>query len=126
MPDGRCNCAGIKVSIAELPKESVICYCGNCRRAGSTPGSIVYMFDKSEVTINDPKSALKSYTDSDTTSGNTIIRQFCSNCGCPIASLLSEDSPKIILKGGLFDHIPRPGVTSFEQNQPKWLEIAKA
>lgn len=54
---------------------------GNCRRAGSTPGSIVYMFDKSEVTIDDSQGALKSYKDSDTTSGNTIIRQFCSNCG---------------------------------------------
>lgn len=43
----------------------------------------------------------------------------------PIASLLSEDSPKIIMKGGLFDHISRPGLSSFEQNQPKWLEISK-
>jgi hypothetical protein len=81
MPEGRCNCASIKVSTPEIPKESAICYCGNCRRAGSTPGAIMYMLDRSEVTINDSKGALKSYKDSDTTSGNTIIRQFCSNCG---------------------------------------------
>lgn len=26
MAEGRCNCASIKVSVAELPKESMICY----------------------------------------------------------------------------------------------------
>lgn len=43
--------------------------------------------------------------------------------GSPVASLLAMDAPKIILKGGLFDHLPRPGVTSFPQNQPEWLDI---
>jgi hypothetical protein len=123
MPEGRCNCASIKISIPEIPNESAICYCGNCRRAGSTPGSIVYFYDRDQVKIDDDKGALKTYTDSDTTSGNTIFRQFCGNCGCPVASLLAMDAPKIILKGGLFDHLPRPGVTSFPQNQPEWLDI---
>jgi hypothetical protein len=99
MAEGRCNCASIKVSIPEMPKESIICYwydyvyrfsrggllcllcSANCRRAGSAPGSIIYMFDKSEVTIDDSKGTLKSYRDGDTKSGNTITRQFCSNCG---------------------------------------------
>ncbi|OSS44785.1 hypothetical protein B5807_10673 [Epicoccum nigrum] len=99
MAEGRCNCASIKVSIPEMPKESIICYCANCRRAGSAPGSIIHMLDKSEVTIDDSKGTLKSYRDGDTKSGNTIIRQFCSNCGSPIGSMLSEDSPKIFLKG---------------------------
>ncbi|KAJ8116503.1 hypothetical protein OPT61_g2084 [Boeremia exigua] len=124
MPQGRCNCSGIKVSIPEMPKQSAICYCANCRRQGATAGSIVYMLDKSEVTIDDPKSLLKTYKDSDTTSGNTIVRQFCSNCGSPVASILSEDSPKIILKGGIFDHLPKPAFSSFPQNKPEWLEIA--
>ena len=39
------------------------------------------MFEETDVTISDPKKVLKDYTDSDTTSGNTITRQFCGNCG---------------------------------------------
>jgi len=39
------------------------------------------MMDKSEVTIEDAKGTLKEYRDGDTTSGNTIIRQFCGACG---------------------------------------------
>lgn len=98
MAEGRCNCASITVSIPELPKESVICYwyathsshspftlltahSSNCRRAGSTPGSLIYVMNKSEVTFTDPKHNLKSYDDGDTKTGNHIIRQFCGKCG---------------------------------------------
>jgi hypothetical protein len=43
-----------------------------------------------------------------------------------IASLAPGYPSKVILKGGLFDHIPRPGVKSFEKEQPEWMEISKA
>jgi hypothetical protein len=56
-------------------------YSANCRRAGSSVGSIVYMLDKTEIKLEDPQGTLKSYKDSDTKSGNSITRQFCSNCG---------------------------------------------
>jgi hypothetical protein len=44
-------------------------------------GSILYILDKPDVTIDDPSNNLKSYLDNDTKSGNQITRQFCSNCG---------------------------------------------
>jgi hypothetical protein len=40
----------------------------------------------------------------------------------PIASLLSNDSSKMFLKGGLFEHIPAPGYKSFGEEEPKWLQ----
>jgi hypothetical protein len=58
----------------------------NCRRAGSSVGSIVYLLDNSEVKIDDPNGALKSYEDADTKSGNSIVRQFCGNCGRCVVS----------------------------------------
>ncbi|KAJ4984545.1 hypothetical protein SVAN01_09946 [Stagonosporopsis vannaccii] len=125
MVTGRCNCASIKVSLAEMPQQSAICFCANCRRQGGTAGSIVYMMDKSEVTIEDAQGTLKEYRDGDTTTGNTIIRKFCGTCGSPVASLLSENTPKIILKGGLFDQLSKPVFESFAQDKPEWLEIAK-
>ncbi|KAL1642527.1 hypothetical protein SLS61_009617 [Didymella pomorum] len=83
------------------------------------------MFDTTEVTIEDFKGTLKSYRDSDTSSGDTIIRQFCSDCGCPVASLLSVDPQRIVVKAGLFGYLPKPGIAIFPQNQPEWLEVAK-
>lgn len=58
----------------------------NCRRGGGTFGSIVFPMTKDDAKINDTKGTLKNYTDSDTTTGNTIIRQFCSDCGSYVYS----------------------------------------
>ncbi|EMD87740.1 hypothetical protein COCC4DRAFT_62517 [Bipolaris maydis ATCC 48331] len=123
MAEGRCNCGGIKVSIPALPEKTMICYCSNCRRAGSTIGSLIYLLDKSEVNIKDPNGNLKSYKDSDTKSGKPITRQFCGNCGCPIATLISDDSPIVVLKSGLFEHIPAPADKSFAEEEPSWIKI---
>ncbi|KAI4715100.1 hypothetical protein J4E89_000786 [Alternaria sp. Ai002NY15] len=101
MAEGRCNCGSITVSMPSMPEQSAICYCP-------------------QVTINDPNKYLKDYRDNDTKSGNPITRQFCSNCGCPITSVLAGD--KIALKGGLFDKIPAPGFKSFEQEEPSWMK----
>ncbi|KAF1847011.1 uncharacterized protein K460DRAFT_363126 [Cucurbitaria berberidis CBS 394.84] len=126
MTQGRCNCSKIKVSIPSLPEQSAICYCSNCRRAGSSVGSIVYIFNKTDVTIDDPSSSLKSYKDCDTKSGNTITRQFCGNCGCPIMSLFAGETPQVILKGGIFEHIPAPAFKSFDHEEPTWMKVVKA
>ena len=90
---------------------------------------------------------LKTYNDNDTTSGGTVYRSFCSNCGRSVlqtTTLLGEDlkiandhpSPvysakepnptKLILKGGLFDEAPAPGKVFFDEKRPAWLSVTKA
>ncbi|PSN59378.1 hypothetical protein BS50DRAFT_579976 [Corynespora cassiicola Philippines] len=123
--EGRCNCGAIKVTISELPAQSLICYCSNCRRAGSSAFSANYFVEKANVDVSDPKGALKSYDDNDTKSGNTIIREFCSICGSGIMTLPSRESPKAILKAGLFDEIPPPAMQVFDHEKPAWLKIEK-
>jgi hypothetical protein len=43
----------------------------------------------------------------------------------PVASLISEDAPKIFLKAGLFEKIPPPAHKSFQQEEPAWLKISQ-
>lgn len=43
----------------------------------------------------------------------------------PVASLLSVDPQRIVVKAGLFGYLPKPGIAIFPQNQPEWLEVAK-
>lgn len=74
--------------------------------------------------VSDPKGLLKTYEDSDTTTGNTVHRSFCSNCGSPVFSAMGPDTPQIILKGGLFDEIPEPGFENFPQTKPAWMTVA--
>ena len=49
--------------------------------------------------------------------------EYCQQNDSPIASLVGDESPKMFLKGGLFDKIPAPGFKSFEQEEPSWLKI---
>ncbi|CBX96543.1 hypothetical protein IAQ61_005590 [Plenodomus lingam] len=125
MATGRCNCGSINISIPAIPEQSAICYCANCRRAGSCAGSIIFIIDGKDVKIEDKKNSLKDYTDADTVSGNTITRRFCSNCGSPVMSVPGGDNPTVYLKGGLFDRLPPPTFKSFEQEEPDWLSILK-
>jgi hypothetical protein len=49
----------------------------------------VHILSKSDVSIEDANSVLKSYEDRDTKSGNLLVRQFCGKCGrCVIESYL--------------------------------------
>jgi hypothetical protein len=44
-------------------------------------------------------------------------------CNSPIASLISEDAPKMYLKAGLFEHLPPPARKVFEKDEPSWMKI---
>lgn len=44
----------------------------------------------------------------------------------PVVTLLSPESPKVIVKGGLFDRIPEPTFESFAEDKPSWMNVAKA
>ncbi|KAJ4290415.1 hypothetical protein N0V90_010631 [Kalmusia sp. IMI 367209] len=117
---GRCNCSSITVTLDQLPPNA------NCKRSGAGPFSIVYVLDRSAVTVNDPESYLKTYLDNGTKTGNTVHRSFCGNCGSPVYSSMGPEAPKLILKGGLFDSIPAPAGESFPQDRPEWLNVSKA
>jgi hypothetical protein len=150
MIEGRCNCGSIKVTIPALPEQSSICswytppiplstlshhthtylpstlHSANCKRAGSAPFSIVHILSKSLVTISDPANLLKSYEDRDTKSGNLLIRQFCGKCGSPVASVLGPEAEQIVIKAGLFDSTPAPGMAVFQEGRPEWVSVVKA
>jgi hypothetical protein len=53
----------------------------------------------------------------------STLSGFWLTCRSPVASLLSDDSPKIILKGGLFEHLARPSYKSFEEEEPSWMKV---
>ncbi|KAF2705750.1 hypothetical protein K504DRAFT_438924 [Pleomassaria siparia CBS 279.74] len=123
---GNCNCGSITVELGALPSQSLLCHCSNCRRAGAAPFTVNYYLDVKEIHLKDAKNSLKSYEDSNTTSGNTIIRKFCGNCGSPVMTLVSPDAEKAILKAGLFDHMPEPNFEFHEADKKPWVKVLKA
>jgi hypothetical protein len=45
----------------------------------------------------------------------------------PVATLLANDSPKIIVKAGLFDFpVPPPVIEAFTEGRPEWLNTGSS
>ncbi|KAK7720451.1 hypothetical protein SLS57_005540 [Botryosphaeria dothidea] len=84
--------------------------------------SVSYILNEAEVRIEDPKSCLKVYHDSDTLTGTTGLRHFCGNCGSPIYSLSPAFPNKIILKAPLFDAVSAPSTELFAEDRYVWLK----
>ncbi|KAF2272680.1 uncharacterized protein EI97DRAFT_436760 [Westerdykella ornata] len=126
MPQARCNCGAITVEAASAPKDPILCYCSNCQRSSAGLCSVNYIFQKPDVQIHDPSGALRSYRDGDTRSGNVLTRQFCGVCGSPVSTLLSDDSPIIVIKAGLFDGpLPEPIDEVWTESKAAWMKIVK-
>ncbi|KAJ5641372.1 hypothetical protein N7490_005372 [Penicillium lividum] len=101
---GYCNCESIHVTLPQQPENSGMCHCDNCKRAGGA-FSVNYFVAEDEMTLDDPKKALKFYEDSKTASGNVIQRHFCSNCGSAIFTRTPKTPGNIFLKATLFDTV---------------------
>ena len=82
---GECLCGNIKLTLRRRDlfskRNGHLCYCSNCRKSSGCVASNNMVVDRSSVEISDPKGYLKTYHDSNTGSGLTARRSFCSNCG---------------------------------------------
>lgn len=81
---GSCLCGSITVILNQdifSKPNGHICYCESCRKSTGTTGLNSLSTIRDKVEIRDPKSLIKTYVDSDTDSGRSVERHFCSNCG---------------------------------------------
>ncbi|RAH67552.1 GFA family protein [Aspergillus aculeatinus CBS 121060] len=115
---GHCLCGGVKVTLNEQPPRSLRCFCRNCGRTGGG-SSINYVLDEADVKFL-ATSTLTDFEDSQTESGNTVLRQFCGRCGSAIASCSPQFPGKILLKASLFDAISQPDSEVFTSRRPSW------
>lgn len=98
---GQCLCGDIKYEIENAPAMTGVCHCKNCQRqAGSAFSTLAGVAkDDFSFTSGEPK----LYADSDTSSGNTVQRFFCGNCGSPIYSAIPGQPDTLYLKTGTLD-----------------------
>ncbi|KAL4868121.1 hypothetical protein BDV12DRAFT_197517 [Aspergillus spectabilis] len=116
---GHCICGKIRVSLPKQPPNSLKCHCRNCARSGGG-ASINYVFDEKDVSIEDPDSLLRGFEDTDTLSGNTVIRHFCSQCGSPVETRSPKFPGKSLIKASLFDEISPPDMEVFTDRRQQW------
>jgi len=118
---GGCRCRAVRYSVAAEPIASRICWCRDCQYFAAGSATVNLIFPASAVTIAGP---LRDYVSS-ADSGNTMHRQFCTQCGTPVTSA-SESRPQLlILRAGTLDdpEIVKPMLTIWTDSAPSWACI---
>ncbi|KAF8972711.1 DUF636 domain-containing protein [Flammula alnicola] len=76
-----CLCRGVKFTVKGEPFHYVICHCRNCKQASGSAFLSHAMFNIPMFTITQGQELITDFADSNTLSGHTITRSFCSKCG---------------------------------------------
>ena len=99
---GRCLCGNISYEVAQdAPAVMGVCHCKNCQRQAGSAFSTIGGVARGDFRF--VSGTPKRYVDSDTDSGNTVERYFCSDCGSPIYSVLPSQADMLYLKTGTMD-----------------------
>lgn len=121
MISGKCLCGQLCVTVSQdvfNKSENIgLCYCKNCQQSGGCLSSYNLYLSETEVKIEGQP---KFYQDSNTDSGTTVIRAFCSNCGSPLYGKNPKFPGLIAVRMGIFDDKPKPGMVLYCKNRPDW------
>ncbi|KAJ7300871.1 Mss4-like protein [Mycena albidolilacea] len=81
---GSCLCRQIRFTVLGKPYSCAVCHCINCKKSGGSAFSTSAFFTPDKIILTAGQELLRKYDDTDTTSGNTLTRLFCANCGSPL------------------------------------------
>ena len=99
--DGRCLCGSVTYSCDAEPVTTAVCHCTSCQRQTGTSFSIVVAVPRDAFRIEGD--SLAAFTTTGTDSGKPAERQFCRDCGSPIATI-GESFPGVaLIKAGTLD-----------------------
>jgi hypothetical protein len=117
--DGSCLCGKVTYGCGDAePVAMAICHCTECQKQTGTTFSIVAVVPRDALKIEGD--SLSSFTTVGTDSGSKVARQFCRECGSPIASL-SEGTPQLaFIKAGTLNE-----KSWFEPQMHVWCDSAQ-
>ena len=99
--DGSCLCGKITYSCATEPVATAACHCTDCQKQTGTSFSIIVAVPADALRIEGD--SLSSFTTVGTDTGQEVHRQFCRECGSPIASVAEAMPQVVFIKAGTLD-----------------------
>src|SRR3954468_19329199 len=99
--DGSCLCGQITYSCDAEPVATAVCHCTECQKQTGTAFSVVVVVPRDALRVEG--ASLASFTTVGTDSEKDVARQFCRECGSPIASLPDATPQVAIIKAGTLD-----------------------
>ena len=123
--EGGCLCGQVRYRVPAKPVETVVCHCRNCQKQAGSAFSVVAFFPRDSLQL---EGELQTFEDKGT-SGQTVFRRFCGNCGSPVITD-TEHAPEmglIFIKAGTLDEVDDlvPSVHVWTERKHCWLTLAK-
>lgn len=82
---GSCLCGSVEVVIHDTElftkRRGHICHCVNCRKVSGSYAASNFVLEEEKVEIADHEGTLTKFVDTQTGSGQSLDRYFCSRCG---------------------------------------------
>jgi hypothetical protein len=99
--DGSCLCGKVTYNCAADPVATAACHCTDCQKQTGTSFSVVVAVPRDALKIEGD--SLASYITVGTDTGQEVSRQFCRECGSPIAGLADAMPEVAFIKAGTLD-----------------------
>ena len=124
MIEGGCNCGAVRYAIDGEPLAVAACHCTRCRRQSGSAFSVNLVVMASTMTVT-VTGDLAVFEDTETSSGASVMRQFCRVCGSPIRSLLAANPAITAVKAGTVDEPDgfAPTLHVWTQSKLAWVEV---
>ncbi|GLI81275.1 hypothetical protein PoHVEF18_009651 [Penicillium ochrochloron] len=121
---GSCLCQQIRYELTGDPQMRLLCHCGNCRKVTGSSFMANAVYQKNQFRIVSGEELLKTYEDSNNSSGNVLSRAFCSNCSSSLFITNSLNKGMLVVTSGTMD-LGRaewvPQVEVFCKSRREWL-----
>ena len=75
-----CLCKSVEISVTGDDKGGIICHCHNCQLFTGSSYAHNQRFRNAELKVIRGEDLIQQYADTETETGNTIYRHFCSKC----------------------------------------------
>jgi hypothetical protein len=119
---GGCLCGQLRYSAIAEPAIVAVCHCKSCQRQTGAAFGLVVGVPKAALSL---QGNLKTYHDKGD-SGRPIARNFCPDCGSPVASDFAAMSELTLINAGTLDDTSwlRPTMQVFCDSAQPWVQLA--
>ena len=115
---GGCLCGAVKYEVTGEPQRFYHCHCSRCRKSSGTGHASNLMMTNATLVFTHGESLLKRFKVPDS---ERFARQFCTECGSPVARIVPELDAVVIPAGSLDDSAPiKPQARIYWDSRTDW------
>ncbi|MHB1083401.1 MAG: GFA family protein [Thiobacillus sp.] len=115
---GSCLCGAVHYEVTGEPKMFYHCHCSRCRKSTGTGHATNLMLTNAQLVFTQGESHLKRHK---VPEAERFTRQFCDQCGSPVARFVPEIDAVVVPAGSLDSEIAiKPQARIFWDSRVAW------